>query len=93
MAAVAICDACDLPIDVGAIRWKCNDCADFDMHDECMSKLANHDASHRWTTNYAAEDQIAQLTEMGGASRELALELLNAHKGDFARALEALLEK
>ena len=88
--SLALCDACDLPINVGEVRWTCTTCPDFDLHDACRA-AANHDASHEWVTNYASEDHIVALRETGGAGRDFAIELLNGHRGNFEEALQMLL--
>jgi len=87
----ALCQECLLPFEVGHLRWKCSDCPeDFEVHGSCK-KTITHDATHLWTTNYASEENIQKLIEVGGAPpRDVAIEILNANKGSFEQSLSTL---
>jgi hypothetical protein len=70
------------------VRFHCLDCAgSYDVHEGC--KKGSHPAEHRFETNVAKDADIVRLMELGGVSRDCAIELLN--KSDFATALDQLL--
>ncbi len=88
---VLICDECDLPIAADAVRFHCLDCAgSYDVHEAC--KKDTHDATHRFESNLATQNDIARLMELGGVSRDCALEMLNRNNGNFAASLDQLLK-
>jgi len=43
--AGVVCDACDRPLG-SAVRYKCLDCADFDLCDDCVNGGADADRAH-----------------------------------------------
>ena len=87
----ALCDSCDLPIAHEDLRFHCLSCEDFDLHQQCYNGR-KHDASHLFVTQYATEDKINNLVEVGGADRDMCVDFLNVCKGDLDAALTKLSE-